>query len=296
MRKRSRFYIWSLCGLLLLGGLLFSTLQLHPVVASTWQSHDSTVLNAETVLNDLAQANVIYLGETHDSAADHAAQLQIIRSLHARNPQIAIGMEMFQRPYQAVVDQYLAGEITATELRQQSQYDQRWGFPWKFYAPILEFAQTHRLPVLALNVPAEVTRQVAQGGLESLSQTDRRWIPPSTEIHTDNPAYRQRLQTIYDQIHQGRSASMSFENFVLAQVVWDETMAAAVAEFLQANPETQVIVLAGQGHIVYGDGIPDRVARRLAAQSSFSQRSVLLNPTPEQRSDPEIADYFWTSP
>jgi uncharacterized iron-regulated protein len=33
---------------------------------------------------------VIYLGETHDNARDHQAQLQIIRTLHGKKPQMAI--------------------------------------------------------------------------------------------------------------------------------------------------------------------------------------------------------------
>ncbi|MBV8884224.1 MAG: ChaN family lipoprotein [Chroococcidiopsidaceae cyanobacterium CP_BM_RX_35] len=47
----------------------------------------------------LVQADVIYLGENHNRAADHQAELEIIRELHQRHPKIAITMEMFQRPY-----------------------------------------------------------------------------------------------------------------------------------------------------------------------------------------------------
>ncbi|CAD5971707.1 hypothetical protein PCC9214_03858 [Planktothrix tepida] len=41
-----------------------------------------------------------------------------------------------------------------------------------------------------------------------------------------------------------------------AQILWDETMADAIVNFVKNNPDFQVIVLAGQGHIVYGYGVP----------------------------------------
>ncbi|NJO42881.1 MAG: ChaN family lipoprotein [Cyanobacteria bacterium CRU_2_1] len=294
MRKTAKLFVYSLGFLLLC--MIPVIIHQGAVTASPWQSSSTSILNPETVLNDLARANVVYLGETHENQADHAAQLQIIQELHQQNDRIAIAMEMFQRPYQPVLDQYLAGEITEDELRQQSEYDRRWGFPWEYYAPILQFAQINQIPVLALNTPTEVTQKVAQKGLENLTEADRQWIPPLVEIHIDNEAYRQMIREVYDQFHQGHGSSEGFENFFLAQVLWDETMAETIANFLQANPDYQVVVLVGQGHVVYDYGIPSRVDRRLTEVPNFAQRSVLLNPVNEARSEDEIADYFWISP
>lgn len=249
-------------------------------------------LDPQRVLKQFAKKNVIYLGETHDSADDHKAQLAIIQALHHQNPRIAIAMEMFQRPYQAVLDRYLAGAITEAELKTQSEYDKRWGFDWEFYAPILRFAKTNRIPVIALNTPSEITRKVARQGLASLTEDDRRFIPPISEIRTEPTRYRDRMREIYEGIHQGKSNSRGFESFFLAQVLWDETMAESVSQFLKANPNQQIIVLAGQGHLLYGDGIPSRVARRIP---QVKQSIVLLNPPEELKTEAAIADYFWIS-
>lgn len=172
-----------------------------------------------------------------------------------------------------------------------------WGFPWEYYAPLLRFAKTHQLPVLALNTPTEVSRKVARSGLESLTADEQQYIPSFSEIRTDNAEYRQRLQDSYEQHHQaGHGNSRSFERFFTVQVLWDETMAETIAEFIKANPDYQVVVLAGQGHIVYGYGIPSRVARRLNPE--LVQRSVLLGVSPESQGEGEgaIADYFWPHP
>ncbi|MBC6472701.1 MAG: ChaN family lipoprotein [Hormoscilla sp. GM102CHS1] len=233
-------------------------------------------LRESQILRELGRADVVYLGENHDSFEDHQAQLEIIQQLTQKNGKVAIALEMFQRPFQKAIDDYLAGKITETQLVAQTEYQERWGFPWKYYAPILRFAKENNLPVLAINTPTEVTRKVARSGLEVLTPEDRQYIPPLTEIRTDNAAYRQMLLDVFQQ-HQagGHGNSDRFERFFLAQVLWDETMAEAISQFIAANPDYQVVVLAGQGHIVCGHGIPTRVARRLNYRP-LVQRSVLL--------------------
>lgn len=292
---------WSL-GLALVCGLPVRAEPIAPVpTPSVFSLQEQRPTQIPLVLQTLTQADVVYLGETHDSDADHRAQLEIIQQLYRRNPKLAIGLEMFQRPYQSSLDQYLAGTITSAQLREQSQYDARWGYPWEYYEPILEFARAHRLPLFALNVPTEVTRKVAREGLEALSPDDRRWIPPQSEIRTDNTDYRQWLQQIFEEAHGGKGNSRSLDRFFLAQVLWDETMAEGISQFLKTRSGTQVVVLAGQGHVVYGYGIPDRVARRLrnhkGRSGKFRQITVLLNPSEllSKRGDRQPGDFFWVT-
>ncbi|MEG5066070.1 ChaN family lipoprotein [Microcoleus sp. B3-A4] len=253
-----------------------------------------TYTNQE-IMQQLVKAKVVYLGETHDSAEDHQAQLAIIREMQQQNRKIAIAMEMFQRPFQSAIDNYLAGKLTEEQLVEQTEYDRRWRFPWESYAPILRFAKENQLPVLALNTPSEVTRKVASQGLESLTAEEKKHIPPISEIRTDNAEYRQLLLEVYQQ-HQkaAQGNSTAFERFLQAQVLWDETMAEKIAEFVKANPDYQVVVLAGKGHIIYGYGIPSRVERRLGV-GNVKMRSVLLNSSdnPVLSADKPIADFVW---
>ncbi len=289
-QKVSKIFSWSL------GFLFLCTSPACASEVSTPINSEEQRPHQERILAELEQANVVYLGENHDSLEDHQAQLEIIQALYQKNGQIVIAMEMFQRPFQGAIDQYLAGEITEKELVERSEYEQRWGFPWEYYAPILRFAKEHNLPVLALNAPTEVTRKVARQGLANLTAEERTYLPPLAEIRIDNEQYRQMLQEIFQKhSHQSHGNSASFENFFAAQVVWDETMAQTIAEFYKINPNQQIVVLAGQGHIIYGYGIPQRVARRIE-QDSFTQISVLLELTEEEiipENEKVIADYFW---
>ncbi len=266
-----------------------------PTLSPTTINRSLNVSSQADILQELINADVIYLGETHDNIDDHQAQFKIIQALYQENSQVAIALEMFQRPYQDALNQYLAGEITEAELIQKSQYNQRWGYPWENYAKILRFAQQNNLPILALNTPTEVTRKVAQEGLDSLTPEEKQYIPPISEIQTEPDEYRQMLQEIYQQHHHsGKGNSAAFDNFFMAQVLWDETMAETIAKFIQASPDTQVIVLAGKGHIVYDYGIPSRVQRRLNNQKLVHQTVIFQSPQQQPLStDRSIADFIW---
>jgi uncharacterized iron-regulated protein len=260
---------------------------------TTVQSDLKFTIQQQEILKQLQAARVIYLGETHDRESDHQQQLAIIQALFKHKPQISIGMEMFQSQMQPLLDRYLAGKMTATELYKQSEFEKRWGYPWEYYAPILEFAKANRLPVIALNTPGEIARKSARQGLESLTNIERQSIPPVTEIDRSNAKYQQMILGSYQQ-HAGivSIASKSFDRFYNAQLLWDETMAANTANFAKKNPSYQTIVLAGSSHIIYGYGIPDRVLRRLNQPKSI-QKTVLLN-VDRDLQQPELADFIWS--
>ena len=255
-------------------------------------------LSQSEILSALSAAQVVYLAEIHTSEADHAAQLQIIQSLHETQGDIAIGMEMFQRPFQPVLDAYLAGEISEAELVEQSEYETRWGFPWELYAPVVRYAAANQIPLIALNTPAEVTRKVSRNGLESLSGDDLRYIPPLSDIDTKNTDYQAFFAAVTgfggsDSPHGSAHGGFDFDNFFAAQVLWDETMAEGVTTFAVANPNTTVIVLAGQGHVVFDYGIPSRVQRRLG--DDLVHYSVILTPSEglSTAGSGELGDFLW---
>jgi uncharacterized iron-regulated protein len=253
------------------------------------------VAQRPVILKQLFQAQVVYLGETHDHPPDHEAQLEILQKLYARKPNLAIALEMFQKPFQAKLDQYLKGTLAEAELLSQTEYSKRWGFNWDFYAPILRFAKANRIPLIAINTPSEVTRKVAQTGLESLAPEDFQWIPPLSEIDATNIAYRERLQKTYQSFHNAHGNSDGFDRFFQAQVLWDETMADAIAQYWLTHRDRKIVALVGQGHLLYGDGIPARVQRRLKAIPDWQPYSVLLNPAAELQSPQSrpVADSFW---
>ncbi|PSP16664.1 MAG: iron-regulated protein [Cyanobacteria bacterium QS_8_64_29] len=239
----------------------------------------------------LAQADVVYLGETHAQPQDHRDELAIIQALARQRDRLTIAMEMFQQPFQDALDRYLAGDISDTELRERSEYEQRWGFPWQYYAPILRFARSRALPAIALNAPTEAARQVARQGLASLSSAEWRCLPPPSQMQLGPPEYRRAIRQVYRDPPRSRQRQ-GFERFWATQILWDETMAQRIARLHRQNRDRAIVVLAGKGHVACGYGIPQRVARRV---EGLRQRTVLLggaSAVPFEQCDP-VADFVW---
>jgi len=242
----------------------------------------SAIMTIPAIVNSLSSARVIYLGERHDQEGIHEAQLEIIKGLSGKGP-VAVAMEMFQRPFQRIIDAYLNGELREKEFLKKTEYFKRWGFNYHLYRPIVEYCKTHHIPLVAINLPAELSKKIARSGIESLSPKEREALPHKLDF--SNHLYRQELREIYEG-HQAE-ALQHFDYFFQAQIAWDETMARSIADFLDAHPEKKIIVIVGGGHVAYGYGIPSRVSGR----RKDIRQAIVLFPEAEQIDSLE-ADYF----
>lgn len=212
----------------------------------------------EEMINELAHADEVYVGEIHDQRVQHEAQLWILKGLfYARPGTIAVGMEMFQRPFQGVLDLYLSGEIGEKALLRETEYETRWGYDFGFYRPILRFALDHGVPILALNAPTEWVKKISSVGLEGLSPQERDALP---EMDLNDPEHRRMVEEAFSRHPHGGS----IEKFYAIQTLWDETMADTIARFIKPlQGKVQVVVFAGRAHVEGGLGIPKRVVRRV---------------------------------
>ncbi|MBX6423036.1 ChaN family lipoprotein [Thermosulfurimonas sp. F29] len=217
------------------------------------------LLPLQEIIRRIGLYRVILIGEEHDRYEHHLTQLEIIRTLYREGHRLAIGLEMFQQPFQKYLDLFIAGSINEKEFLKKTEYFKRWRFDWKLYRPIVLFARRNGIPLVALNVPSELTKKVAQSGLEGLSLEEKASLP---EMKLDNPSYRAYLFKIYQKHREFIKRFPKFEYFYEAQILWDEGMAEAAYRWLQAHPDYQLVILAGKGHIMYGFGIPSRLKRR----------------------------------
>lgn len=246
-------------------------------------------MSVEALAEALDGVRVVYVGERHDAAADHEAQRAIAEALLARGEPLAIGMEMFQRPFQAPLDAYVAGSVDEAELLRATEWQERWNMDFGLYRSILELARAARAPVIALNAPRELTRTLARQGEDALGEEQRASLP--REMVRDDPEHRAMIMEAFGE-HPGMEPEM-LERFYLAQVVWDETMAERVAEVLasDAGPR-RMVVLAGRMHVQRGLGIPQRAARRGAEP----YRVILPLTEAELESASELCDYAFVVP
>nr|WP_246167929.1 ChaN family lipoprotein [Thermosulfurimonas marina] len=217
------------------------------------------LLPFEEILRRVALYRVILVGEEHDRYEHHLTQLRLIQALVEQGHRVALGLEMFQRPFQKALDDFLAGRIDERTLLRRTEYFKRWRFDWKLYRPLLLYARKEGLPVVALNAPSELVKKVSRKGLSALSVEEKGGLP---QMDLDQEAYRAFLWKIYQDHRESFRDFPRFENFYQAQVLWDETMAETAWRWLKERPDYQMVILCGKGHVAFGYGIPSRLRRR----------------------------------
>ena len=236
------------------------------------------------LMADLNRHQIIYVGENHTNPAHHVIQLKIIEAVFKNTPSMRVGLEMFDRSYQEVLDLWSAGALDEETFLRKVQWYANWQFDFGLYRDILEFIKKNRIKIVALNIPSYIPGRIRVGGIDNLSDTDKQYLPK--EIDTSNADYRNYVEQAFNQ-HHFRD-NVKFDDFYMAQCVWDEIMAESIAANLGEN---KIVVLAGNGHIRYKYGIPDRAFRR--TEASFR---TVYPVSAGKEIELGIADYIWVTP
>ena len=212
----------------------------------------------ETVMSDviaaLKQNRIIIVGEHHSNITHHEAQVNVIRSLKESGVQVAIGLEMFRSDSQPALDRWVAGDIGEEEF-QEIFYD-NWGYSWANYRVIFDYARAEKMPMIGLNVPRDITRQVARQGFQSLNKEQKGKL--SNIACRVDKEYMDYIKKAFGGHAHGK---LDFTYFCEAQLVWDTMMAINALEFLKKNPDAVVIVLTGTGH-AQKNAIPRQIRER----------------------------------
>lgn len=242
---------------------------------------DETISLAQAI-EQTDDARVVLVGETHTRYDHHLVQLEILKYLYQKSPDLALGVEWFQQPFQNHLDDYIAGKITEKEMLHLTEYFTRWKYDYRLYQPILQYAREKNIPLIALNAPRELIRALAETEIDDLPPELKTQLPESYDWSDKD--YEKRLHDIFD-LHPEYSGK--FENFMRSQLTWDESMAERAAQYLQQNPDARMLIFAGSGHIMFGSGIPNRIKRRIDAD----QFSILVSEDflPVSK---DIADYL----
>jgi uncharacterized iron-regulated protein len=242
---------------------------------------------------EIAKSRVIYLGETHNSLADHLLQLRIIQALHSQGLDLAIAMEMFPASSQQALDTYILQEqkdMTEEKFLKSSRWFKVWRYDWRLFRPIFSFLRANRIPVYGINIQREIVSEVfTAGNTDTLSPEQRESIAKERDLLMDG--YVERLEGIYGfhaQTQDGPRKKIS--GFIQSQALWDESMAKNIADILHNNPNKTLIVIAGSQHTRKDSGIPPRVLRRISV-SQTSAINIYGNNAP---ANPNlVADWFF---
>jgi uncharacterized iron-regulated protein len=258
-----------------------------PAPLRIYSAQDRKLITFGEMIDRLQDADLICVGETHDSELDHQVQFRIIKALFAADERLGVGMEMFQRPFQKEIDRYFKGALPEEQFLKATEYKQRWGYDWGLYRPIVEFCRRNDVPLAALNAPKELTSRISKVGVAGLSDDEKKQLG-DLDFHVK--AHRDYWYDRLAKLHGNNNASDEDKEIgYQIMTTWDGYMAASAALFQQERRLRRLIILAGSGHIDRGFGIPARAAKLTGGKAATIH--IEVDGDPEKTPPEPVADF-----
>jgi uncharacterized iron-regulated protein len=238
----------------------------------------------DDIVEAMANVSVVFVGETHDDPTQHMLEAELLKRAYAEygGAPIALSLEFFQRDVQPIVDEYLLDLISEKSFLADAR-------PWPRYEtdyrPLVEFSKESGIDVIAANAPRRYASRVTREGRESLidlSAWARESLPPLPYGEASD-AYRKQWIEVISKVmeEEGKKCGIPVEqlaaegeeararapvgahgnmgNQMDSQVLWDASMAYAIAQYLERVPEALVLHMVGGFHVERGTGTPEHL-------------------------------------
>ncbi len=265
----------------------------HPLQGKIWDVSRGRMVPKEALLHDLTYFRLILLGEVHDNPEHHRLQAEVLRAVIAQGRRPALAMEQFDREFQPAIDAAVAKPGTSADSVASAGGFNKDGWPWGLYEPLLAAAIDARLPVVAINLSRDRTREVAKQGFEILGESAVRELALD---RTWNPTRQAIMNREIADGHCGKLPPAALPRMVNVQRARDAIMADTLISRLDAG----AIVIAGAEHVRNDIGVPVYLANRVPGQRLVSIGFVEVEPGLVAASDyvrpPALAmpfDYVW---
>jgi uncharacterized iron-regulated protein len=235
------------------------------------------IVDSKELTRDLAaKSAVVLLGESHTSPEHHFWQAQVVAALRDRTDSMVLGFESFPRRLQSVLDDWIAGKLSAEAFLNAVEWRRVWGYDSALYMPLFQFARLNRIPIVALNVERSLVSRVGREGWAGVPQDAREGLTdpaPASEGYLRDlaavAAMKRTMQPGADQQTAPPEPDESaiaevmkqpeFKRFVEAQQIWDRAFAQGIVDAKRKYPNATIVAVLGSGHVAFGYGAPHQL-------------------------------------
>jgi len=237
--------------------LVFTSYFTHAqLTGAGYKIYDSKLkkeVSIDDITGNVPAGQVLIFGEQHDDSIGHVLEKAIFEKLHQRfGGDLVLTMEMFERDIQPVIDEYLADIISEKNFRKEAR---SWN-NYDDYRPLVEFAKTNKLKVIAANAPARYTNLVTRKGLKALDilskDVKKNYIAPLPVDTLTGIYYEKFLEAMGGHTTPGMHLYQS-QNF------WDATMSYSVNQAMKQNKSATVFQVNGRFHSDNHSGLGERL-------------------------------------
>lgn len=256
----------------------------HALIEQIWDVAAKRFIDRDTLARELARADYVLLGETHDNPQHHEHQAWAIEQLLKVRRKPPVAFEMIIPPQLAKLP--ASGELTADRLFDLLDWDNS-GWPDRsYYRPLFETVLAAGLPVRAANLERAELRGLIQGGSAGLPADVAELLQRVTLSEQDAAGLRQEIADS----HCGALPTQQVDGLSLGQQVRDAVMARAL---VKARSEHGAVLIAGNGHVRSDRGAPAYVR---AADPQRRLRSLAWQEVREEMPVPNDYAAVWAAP
>lgn len=230
--------------------LLFTFLLLSSLVngqvkeAYALYNKDGVKVSYESILEEVAKADILLFGELHNNSISHWLQYEVTKDLSEKR-KLILGAEMLEADNQKALNDYLSGTIDRKALDTLARL---WPNYSTDYSPLVDFAKANKIDFIATNIPRRFASKVHKGGfeaLDALSKEEKSWIAPlPIPYDSELATYKNILEMMGEH---------GTPELVKAQAIKDATMAHFIIE--NWKKKHLFIHYNGRYHSDYYEGI-----------------------------------------
>ena len=263
-----------------------------------WFDANGVPVSESEVLSRAAEADILLLGEVHDSASVHRKQVAILRELDGP---VVLGLEQLDLgEADGSVINAVPSSLSPRERAERGGFDfDGWG--WANYAGLFELATSRDWPLWPLNLSRQKAIAVAMAGDEGWREhltpgeiAAIEQIGPTLTL--PNPAQASLVRDL-EQTHGGQMGADAARAMSRAQIARDILMADALVRAMSRYPAHRVVGVMGNQHARRDRGVAYWLDRpELKTTNTVMAVGMLPVDTFEKPSAAAaVYDFIWTT-
>lgn len=257
------------------------------VSAADWIDRRGTAVSQAAVIERIERADIVLLGEVHDSPHVHAHQVELLEALGKRP--LVLAMEQLDLEHREALQRLDDQDVTdGRALAEAGRFDES-GWGWEYYGPLFALAAERGWPVRPINLSRERARGVARSGDEwrlALTPEQVAVIEPVAPDLALPPDDQAALVDDLIRVHCGDMEPAFARRIARAQVARDILMADAVLAVRRELPDRTVVAIMGNQHARWDRGAGYWIARMIAeGRGASGNRMVSMGMLPVGKAD-----------
>lgn len=231
----------------------------HPLLGKIWDTANQVFISESDLLNKLATATVLQLGETHDNVEHHRLQASLIKKSAGSAKTVAVAYEMISQHQLELLAKHSPVGNSDQLIALLEQEKNGWDYAL-YYKPVFAATLENGFKILAANL--------SRNQIAGLSNQGSEQLPDGVKVLLENTPLNESIkQDMTEEIkeaHCGMLVGQMAEVMISGQRSRDAVMATAIFDGLKTAD--RVILVAGSGHVRTDRGVP-RFLKQLSAAS-----------------------------